>query len=170
MFKVLAGLVLVLLFAFSAIPGAIAGEITFISSEEDLIEAVNLPKIKGIAIRSEFYNSAGLSLKIKIEYTVNTNINKLVPIFFYGYDIDRAAFNKLIYKKLAYDCDPIIIAGYFGTIPLNSQDFRGQDIKICIFGAIFELGSSEDWFREWIEYNWLVWKEEYRALGYATLN
>ena len=170
MVKILFSLSFALLFTCLVSTRAYAGEVTFISSEVELTEAFNNRNIKGIAIRSEFYNSVGLTLKIKIAYIVDTNINKLVPIFFYGYDIDRVAFNKLIYKKLEYKCEPIIIAGYFGTIPLNSTDFRGSDIKICIFGAHHELGSYEDWFREWIEYNWLVWKEEYRALGYATKN
>jgi hypothetical protein len=148
---------------------AFAGEIAFISTHDEYLNAMKADKIKGIAIRSEFFNSAGPIVKSQIGYLVNINKNKLIPIFFYGYDINRAVFNKLINKNLIYGCDPIILAGYFGTFPLVSADFRGRDIEFCGAGANEFFDGYEARFREWIENYWMTQKEELKLHGYATI-
>lgn len=150
-----------------------ASEISFISSEEEFIGVMQADSVKGIAIRSEFYNSSGPIVKSQISFLVNKNINKLIPIFFYGYDIDRTAIKTMLNKQVEFKCNPIIMAGFFGTIPLNSVDFRGHDVFFCAAGNIEIMKAQdayEDWFREWIENDWIVKKEELKALGYAILN
>jgi len=169
--KLIFGLVLSMLFVLPILAEDPQNEVIFISNEMELIDAMKADRIKGIAIRSEFYNKTGPVVRAKIEMLIALNLNNLMPLFFYGYDIRADEVKRLFTEKEDYPCKPLIVVGFFGLFNPNDVHMeQGKHVQFCAYGEIYEPGSHEEWFRNSIEEIWREWKAELKRDGYATLN
>jgi len=159
------------LFNGNAVSAAGTEEITFIASLNELNVALKNHAIKGIAVRSEFYNQSDSANKEKIDLLVSEHANRLVPIFTYGYDIDINILKKWFSGRGQFNCQPMVMAGMFLSIyiPNGIVDISVDPaVEMCAPSDIVD--GSETWFREWILTEWLQIKKELKDAGYATLN
>lgn len=163
-YLVLAGIIS-LFFIFPAFADTPQTEVTFVSSYEELTEAMRSEKPKGLAIRSEFYNGAGNAAKDRIGQLIIMNLNRLVPIFFYGYDINAKVVLALFGGEGNAACKPMVMTGIFWTVPISGE-LRGAHVEMC---SASDENLSEEFFREWINSYWLETKIALNEKGYATL-
>ncbi|MDO8523519.1 MAG: hypothetical protein Q7S12_04570 [bacterium] len=155
-----------------------AYEMTFVASVEELEAALKQGEaLRGLAVRSEFYEASNQATKKKIDNLVESIQNSLRPVFIYGPDT-RLEILEVWYPTVkGYFKCKATMAAVFSTIPIDEQltaevveaagGWTGANFLIC---DPYDGVQSEKDFRDRID---AFWREERQSLkneGWATLN
>lgn len=161
-------------------------ELTFVISADELNVALKKgDALRGLAVRSEFYDAANAETKRKIDDLVTSIQNELRPIFVYGHGIKLEVFEKWFYskekqipivKKRNFKCEPTA-AGVFSTVPIDEKlvekrvelagGWTGANFVMC---DDYDGAKSEKDFRDRIDGFWRETKQSLKEEGWATLN
>lgn len=161
-------------------------ELTFVASSEELNIALKKGDgLRGLAVRSEFYDAGNVEMQRKIDDLVKSIQNELRPIFVYGPYVKLEIFEKWFYskekqkpivKKENFKCKPTA-AGVFSTVPIDEKlvekivelagQWTGANFAMCDDDETYK---SEKDFRDRIDNFWRETKQSLKEEGWATLN
>lgn len=152
--------------------------ITFVASGEELDQALSREEsIRGLAVRSEFYDSSTYAVKKKMDELVERIANTLIPIFIYGAPERLEILEKWFPRMRGQLQCAKPAAGIFPTITVadglaemiadDESNLAGAHFFICIIDI---EAISEKEFREQINASWEIEQKSLKEEGYGTLN
>lgn len=153
-------------------------ELTFVASSEELGIAFKKGEaLKGLAVRSEFYDAGNVEMKRKIDDLVKSIQNELRPVFVYGPGMKLEILETWYAKtKGQFQCKPTA-AGVFSTVPIDEKlvekiveltgGWTGANFAMC---DSYDGAESEKDFRDRIDGFWRETKRNLKEEGWATLN
>ncbi|MBI2023053.1 hypothetical protein HYT01_00620 [Candidatus Giovannonibacteria bacterium] len=163
-FAFLTVLILAFFLVFPALNAAEPDEekepITFVANVDELAKAEKEKgSLKGLALWSDFYDSANPDVKLRIEALMREvlNGNKLQIVFLYGYSLRKELVKKFLPQL---DCEPTLFAGTLKTISFSP--FKEASVNYC------DTHFPESEFRGWILDRWFEEKEKIKS-DFGTL-